>query len=580
MRKVVAGFLGLVVLAVIVGIGGIAFPKSATGGESSTITDYLADFTVHANGDLGVVETLTVDFPISRHGIFRFFDTRDPNDSRNRFLPQDVSITRDGVPEEYSRLKESRGRYVTYKIGRADTLLPTGSHVYRIAYTIPGALAKGHDGDPTQFYWNLIPAGWQMPITQAKLDVHLPADAQHLQCAVGVGATTGCTVEGDGTRHVTVRAADLQPNTPVTLKTGLDIPTPAGNTVPWDSRLDPILGRHPVLLGLVLVLAVLAGAAGFMLTRSTREKEPPYPLMYAPPDGVGPAQAAYILTEKVEDEAFVATMMYAADKGAVTLSQEGKAWTIAGTDATDAWNSCDSITQMSAESLGVVGSGQSFTASPKSVSAGQELKSALSSFRTRTKGWARTSGLMAPAGLGGAGCFVLLAVWALTIWIGAFNPLNMSALALIPGAFAVFGLGVGLVGAGTKRTPAGRELWSKVGGFKRILSTPSAVDRFDFSGRKNLYTAYLPWAVAFDCADEWAKKYRVETGEEPPVPSYFGGYTGVHTGNYVSSMVDSFDSAMSSAISSYEATQRSSSSGGGGGFSGGGGGGGGGGGSW
>ena len=132
-------------------------------------------------------------------------------------------------------------------------------------------------------------------------------------------------------------------------------------------------------------------------------------------------------------------------------------------------------------------------------------------------------------------------------------------------------------GAGTKRTPAGRDLWSRIGGFHRILSTPSAVDRFDFSGRKELYTAYLPWAVAFDCADEWAKKYRIETGEEPPVPVYFVGYTGAHTGNYVDRWCDSFNATVSSAISSYEATQRSSS---GGGAVGGGGGGGGGGGSW
>src|SRR4051795_659856 len=123
MRKVVAGVLGLVALAVIVAIGGIAFPQSSTASESSRISDYLADFTVHSNGDLRVVETLTVDFPISRHGIFRFFDTRDPNDARNRFVPEDVSITRDGSAEEYSTPKQSRGRYITYKIGRADTLL-------------------------------------------------------------------------------------------------------------------------------------------------------------------------------------------------------------------------------------------------------------------------------------------------------------------------------------------------------------------------------------------------------------------------------------------------------------------------
>jgi hypothetical protein len=579
MKKLVAGLFGLAVLAVIIGIGGIALPKSSTGSETSTITDYAADFTVKADGDLDVVETLTVDFPVSRHGIFRFFDTRDPNDSHNRFLPEHVSITRDHLSEDFERLKESRGRYVTYKIGSADRTL-FGSHVYEISYTIPGALAKGHDNARTQFYWNLIPQGWQMPIRQARLAVHLPAEAQDFKCAVGVGTTTGCTADGEGTDQLTVLAANLQPNTPVTVKVGLDIPTPDGNTLPWDSRLDPILGRHPVLLGFVLLLALLSGLGGFALTRSTREKQPAYPLMYAPPDGVGPAQAAYILDEKVEDEAFVATMMYAAEKGAVTLTQDGKKWTITGTGDTTAWGAVDGVTQLAGQSLGVVGSGASFTASPKSVSAGQKLKSVLSEFKSNTKGWARTSGLMAASGLGGIGCFVLLVVWGLTIWLGAFNPWNMSVVGLIPGAFAVFGLGVGMAGAGTKRTPAGRDLWSRVGGFKRILSTPSAVDRFDFSGRKELYTAYLPWAVAFDCADEWAKKYRVETGQEPPVPVYFAGYTGDHTGNYVNSMVNSFDSAVSSAISSYEATQSSSSSGGGGGFSGGGGGGGGGGGSW
>jgi uncharacterized membrane protein YgcG len=578
MKKVVAGIFGLVVLAVIVLIGAIQWPDTAASGETSTIRDYTADFTVGADGDLRVVETLTVSFPISRHGIFRFFDTRDNPGSDTRNIPKDISVTRDGQPEPYEQLTKKHGRFVFLKIGRADTLI-SDVHVYRIGYRIDGVLAKGTNGSPTQFYWDLIPPGWEMPITQARLTVHLPADAENFQCVVGVGSGSGCTADGGGTRTLTVLASNLEPNTPVTIKTGLDIPTPSTNGLPWPGWLDPVLGRHPVGLLFVLGLALLAGAGGFLLTRSTGEKQPPYPLMYAPPEGVGPAQAAYILTEKIEDEAFVATMMYAAENGAVQLSQDGKKWTITGTGDEAAWSKVDGVTQLAGQALGVLGSGESFTASPKSVSAGEKLKDVLSEFKANTKGWSRTAGLMAPSGLGGFGCFVLLAVWALTVWLGAFNPFNMSTLALVPGAFAVFGLGVGLAGAGTKRTPAGRDLWSRVGGFRRILSTPSSVDRFDFSGRKELYTAYLPWAVAFDCADEWAKKYRIETGEEPPVPVYFAGYGGSHTGNYVSQMVNSFDSAVSSAISSYNATQTSSSSGGGG-FSGGGGGGGGGGGSW
>src|SRR4051812_22935171 len=103
MRKLVAGLLGLAVLAVILLIGAISLPSS-TGGETSSISDYRADFTVAADGDPDVVETLSVSFPVPRHGIFRFFDTRDNPGSDGRVIPEDVTVTRDGAAEPYERL--------------------------------------------------------------------------------------------------------------------------------------------------------------------------------------------------------------------------------------------------------------------------------------------------------------------------------------------------------------------------------------------------------------------------------------------------------------------------------------------
>jgi len=579
MKRLVATIFGLLVLAAVVACGAIDFSSSGSSSETSRIDNYLADFTLKADGTLQVTEDLTVSFPIPRHGIFRFFDTRDPNVAKNRLIPTDIRVTRDGNPEPFEVLSESRGRYRNIKIGSAGTTLGD-SHDYRISYVIKGAITKGHHGSASQFYWQLIPSGWLMPITKSTLTVHLPADAENFKCAVGLGTGTSCSADGEGTQELTVKTGQLLPHTPVTIQAGLDVPTPAAESLPWADKYDPILGTHPLLLGVVLVGSVLLGGAGTALSQSTKEKDPAFPLMYAPPDGIGPAQAAYLLTEEVERKTFVATMMYAAEKGAVKLDQSDRSWSLTGTDNAEAWNQVDGVTQLVGSQLNVVGAGQSFSASAKSVSAGLQLKNTLASFEANTKAWAKTSGLMISSGLGGAGCFVLIVLGVATLALGAWNPFNMSILALIPGLFAVGAVAVGFSGAGTKRTPAGRDVWSRVGGFKRILSTPSAQDRFDFSGRKDLYTAYLPWAVAFDCADEWAKKYRVETGEEPPAPTWFPVYAGVHTGNYVNQMVDSFDSTVSSAISSYEATQSSSSSGGGGGFSGGGGGGGGGGGSW
>ena len=78
-----------------------------------------------------------------------------------------------------------------------------------------------------------------------------------------------------------------------------------------------------------------------------------------------------------------------------------------------------------------------------------------------------------------------------------------------------------------------------------MLSTPSSKDRFDFSGRKELYTAYIPWAVAFGCADEWAEKYRIEVGEEPPgAGATSPGLRRRAPAAMVGSMVGDFDSTV------------------------------------
>jgi hypothetical protein len=486
----------------------------------------------------------------------------------------------DGRDVPFELLSEDHGRYVDAKIGDANRTVPTGEHVYQISYRIDGVLEEGTDGTETQLYWNLIGGGWRQDITEATLTVHLPVAAEGVQCAIGSGSTDGCSITGDGTDTLVVHAADLAPNTPVTIKAGLDMATPpAGETRPWTARFDAILGPNLVVLAIILALSAGAGFLGYVLARRARETDPQFPLMYAPPEGVGPAQAAYLVTEQVDDEQYVATLMYAAEKGAIDLDRSEGSWTITDKQGAAGWAGLDPVTSGVAHLLG--GPGTSFTASPSDVEAGKRLKSEIESFESDTRSWASGAGLMTGSGLGGIAGIVIGAC-LLAVLLNAFvNPFDLTFLALIPGAFGVFGATLAAPGSGTRRTRAGRDLWSRAGGFRRILSTPSAQDRFDFSGREELYTAYVPWAVAFGCADEWAGKFRTEMGTEPPVPSYFGpAYAGAYAGSAASSMVSDFSSTVSSAISSYEATQKSSSSSGGGGFSGGGGGGGGGGGSW
>ena len=102
MKQLLGRVFGLVLLGAVIAIGGIWID---TGGESVTdsarITDYRADFTVDEDGNLSAVETLRVNFPPGKHGIFRFFDQRDPNHDRNRLIPTDIRVARDGQNEPY-----------------------------------------------------------------------------------------------------------------------------------------------------------------------------------------------------------------------------------------------------------------------------------------------------------------------------------------------------------------------------------------------------------------------------------------------------------------------------------------------
>ncbi len=575
--------LGLLAILAVVAFPILTYDLSSgdEGYEPTHITDYTATFVVDDGGDLTATEKITVDFPqyVDRHGIFRFWDVADANDPHARRVPHDVTVTRDDGDEPFEMLTEQQGRFHVARIGSASSYIEPGEHTYVLSYRMDDVLLPGADADHSEFYWDLVPSGWAQSIDKATLTVQLPGPVDDAQCAIGSGSVGGCAASTADER-LTVSTGYLEPRTPVTVRTGVEHPTPDhDDAAPWAARFDPVLGRSGWVLATVLVLSALAGLGALLLARRTREVAPPFPLQYAPPDGVGPGEAAYLLSERVEREGFVANLMEAAEKGVLDLDRDTSGWRLTDVGGPAAWARLGEVTETTGRMLGVTAGG-TFTTDTSDVVAGKTLQSAVAEHATSTRRWARAAGLVTSAGLGTGGAVLVGAAAVVAVALALVNPFSMSIMALVPGAFAVGGLPMTYRGASTMRTPTGRDLWSRIGGFERVLSTPSSVQRFEFAGRQELYTAYLPWAVAFGCADAWAAKFRTETGGEPPAPAYFGGYLAAHAGGGTAQMVGDFSATVDSAISSYEATQQPSSSGGGGGFSGGGGGGGGGGGSW
>lgn len=588
---------------------GLLWPLVFRGGaEASEAADpvvfsnYRADFVVGGDGQLDAVETITAEFPGGRHGIFRYWDVANQNDPRLRQRPEISSILLDGRAVSYQMLWEQGERFRVAKIGDPDEYLTPGTHVFEMRYSIPGVLDRGNLGadrqfaestgqvtaTPSVFLWNVIAPAWNNRIERADISITLPRDVTFAQCSVGYGVGRDCrdlSVDGN---TVQLWALNLAPRTPVTVRVGVDVPTPSQVSLPWPYTWDRILGQSLTGVLWIAGLTVAFGLGAFLWYRTTVEPSPGFPLQYAPPPGLGPVQAEYIRTESVPKNGLTATLFYLAERGLIDLRQVSeKQWNIRAKGEPGAWADVDPVSVAVGSALKVMKPGSEFEAK-HTVKSGQKLNKAKTDIAVAVNKWAYDNGLMVKR---------KKELWVRTVnaisfilmFFGFFRwgfPVTMCALPFA--AFFVFSVRSWADGVGSRRTPAGRELWSRVGGFHRMLATDSAETRFDFSARKDLYTAYVPFAVAAGVAAQWAKKYETTTGSPAPQPDWYNSSSATSSGFVGSSgggtSFDSFESALSSSIGAYTASQSSSSgsSSSSGGFSGGGGsgGGGGGGGSW
>jgi hypothetical protein len=253
------GWLIPLLLAVVGLLWPLVITAHPRGGAASAdpveFSSYRADFSVDGDGLMQATETITAEFPGGRHGIFRYFDIANPHDDHARLVPEIDDITLDGQPARYELLWQNGERFRVAKIGDPDSFLGAGTHVYLIRYHIAGVLDPGNTGEKSEFastagapggpsvlFWNVIAPGWANYIREAEITVRLPGQVPGAQCSVGTGvgrACPGLAVDGDTVR---LRATDLEPRTPVTVRAGVGVPTPPRATVaslnPRTSSLD------------------------------------------------------------------------------------------------------------------------------------------------------------------------------------------------------------------------------------------------------------------------------------------------------------------------------------------------------
>lgn len=554
-------------LAVVAGFVLALVWEPGFGGQTTTddaiVRDYEAVMDIDRAGNMELVEHLAVELARGKHGIFRIFDTADPRRPDVEHPVVVESVERDGLPEYYEEVGSVRGTY-NIRIGKAEEPVEGGVYEYAIRSTTKDVFEPGDD-DTTVWWWDIIGQGWQMPFDSVKVTAHLPATPTAAKCVRGEDTPCQVTVDDD---TMTFQAQNLAPFEPVTVLL----------TFPAD-QLDPPAPAPPggITLSLVLgiVLGLLVAVGGFLLVGRTREKPVGLPALFEPPEGIYPALGVKVLDEVESPFALQATLFDLAERGLLKLTGNDSGWTVKVVGD-------PSNTIMTAAEVGVLAKlgldrpGVSFQLT-KTEASGKTLSQARNALDAQVNVDSKPYLDRSPAGYSGTvlAWAAQIGFWFLVIRI--FGGIRVNWLLLIPLAAASIVLAALLFDrtAWTVRNEAGRDMWSRVGGFSRFLTTDSAETRFDFAKRMDLYPRYLPWALVLGSADAWAQRYR-DQGVEPPVVPWLV-WTGSRQNFSMTSMTDSFNSVIAGAASAYAASQSSS---GGGGFSGGSGGGGGGGGSW
>ncbi len=568
-RTAVTWLLRLVVLVAVAAVWFLP-PFSSKQTDTARIARYVAAFDLSADGTLRSTETLDVEMPPGKHGIYRIFDTSDERRNGVQHPVSDVNVTRDGQPEPSSWVESASGTR-SLRIGDAGVVLDPGVHTYVITSTTTDALERGPDGT-VRWWWNVVGSGWQMEMDSASITATLPAEVTKAECVMGTD--TPCTANLSE-RKLSVETGHLAPHTPVTVRA----------TFPKGSL--PLPPADPANRDLVysIGLAIIGAALGAWFIVATRERAPGFPVLFEPPEGISPALGVRVLDEVDSDDALQATLYDLGAAGIIRLDGNDDAWSV-NLLVDPAAAKIGEMERAVLTGLGLTFAGDSFLVT-SSASSGEKIATARATLKQMVHLQGAQYLMPSVAGIVGnlLGWLTVAGVVAMSfmrltsgggVWFGWPAYFGLAAFALVVSTVA------GDPASRTKRTAVGRDLWSRTGGFARFLTTDSSESRFDAAAHMDWYPRYLSWALVFGAADAWARRYEAQGVVVPAVPWIY--WTGTdHMGtSFVSSVSQSFDAAITSASASYAASQVSSGSGsfGGGGFGGGSGGGGGGGGSW
>ncbi|WP_456789601.1 DUF2207 domain-containing protein [Cellulomonas sp. P5_C5] len=596
-----------------------AAPDQSSGQE---ITRYDVTASLEADGVMRV--TLDFDFDFGDdpgHGPYLTLPTRVSYDDEldRAFRYTDITASSStGAPADVNQ--EDDGAALILRIGDEDIDDVSGVQSYRIEYTADGLLNPAnaqHSGD--ELYWNVIGAGWEIPLGDLTVAVTGPAAVEGAVCFAGpYGSSTPCTSATFAGSSSSFTQGLVPVGDQFSTVTGWPAGTFPGVEPILVDKPDPLAPVRPNSVFGIVGLLVLVGGGIFAFVRlrrvgrdkaylgltpglrpadnqpggatvGFRDKRGAVSVQFQPPEGVRPGEVGTLVDEKADPVDVTATLVDLAVRGWLRIEEvprsnpkkKAKDWTLVQLKDKDG-----SLLPYEDELLA------SIFASSTTVRL-SDLKTTFAASMAKVQdglydhvtasGWFRANPKSVRAAWHATGIVLAVAGAILTFFAFAAGS-SVAGIALVPMALVVIGILVTIMGnAAPARTEDGTAVLAQSLGFRRYLATAEA-NQLRFEEGEDIFSRYLPYAIVFGLADRWARVFSelAAQGRAFEQPSwYVGGYypgANIYWATAFASSLDRFATIATESISAPTPGTSGGSGFSGGGFSGGGVGGGGGGG--
>lgn len=590
------------------------------------IRDMHAVYDVRQNGDVQVEERYTVRFNGSWNGLRRVLELR-PSESYpfTEPLAFHLDATTNAEGEALRNEVRREGRYTRdVRVHVPDASDRTANVIIR--YTLGDALGF-YQPDPDrglpgmdEFYWNVTGSDWDVPIENVTAEVRLPMSAQVTQAAAYQGSpgfAGQVPVTIDGSTATVASDGAVRPGRELTLGVGWPpgtVQRDPGRLMAWgDASLsERLAGQRPGPLSFLpglLPFVVFWFAYRTWDRRGRDPKERAIMVRWEPPADLSPAEAGTLVDHTPEMHDIISTLVEMAVKGYVIIEErENQGFLKLGNDYVfhlvrpeSEWGDLlphqerflkglfkhrsESVGSILKEAVGLArdasdGAPPEAAASVKLSDLKNEfykeipdIRNAIFSNLVRKGHYLNRPDKARARWLGGAGVTGMLGFAALTTlpFGGSFHPL----FGIVLGAALVLSaLTLGFFGfIMPARTEKGARTREAALGFRQFLEKVESPRYRRMIKSPDQFEKYLPFAMAFECQEEWAEAFD-DLLTEPP-DWYHGHHPHAHfrPSSFAADM-----SSMASTAGTAMASSPSSSGSGGGGSAGGGGGGGGGGG--